>query len=151
MGCAFISIGLFFSSVTDNQLVAAVETFAALLLIWILDFVAQSVPSDAVSGLIFLAVLGAALVALVWFSTRSFIASVVAFVLAATPIVLLFVFSRGFFTGLIAKILTWFSLVKRYNDFSLGILGLSPIVYYISFAGAFVFLTIRMIDKRRWV
>ncbi len=151
MGCAFISIGLFFSSVTDNQLVAAVETFAALLLIWILDFVAQSVPSDAVSGLIFLAVLGAALVALVWFSTRSFLAAAVAFVLAAAAVVLLFVFSRSFFTGLIAKILSWFSLVKRYNDFSMGILGLSPIVYYISFAGAFVFLTIRMIDKRRWV
>jgi hypothetical protein len=24
-------------------------------------------------------------------------------------------------------------------------------VYYISFSGAFVFLTIRMIEKRRWV
>ena len=151
MGCAFISIGLFFSSVTDNQLVAAVETFAALLLIWILDFVAQSVPSDAVSGLIFLAVIGVALVALVWFSTRSLIAAIVAFIVAAAAVVLLFVFSHSFFTGLIAKILTWFSLVKRYNDFSMGVLGLSPIVYYISFAGAFVFLTIRMIDKRRWV
>ncbi len=151
MGCAFISIGLFFSSLTDNQLIAAVETFAALLLIWILDFVAQSVPSDAVSGLIFLAVLGVALVVLVWFSTRNLIATIVAFILAAAAVVLLFVFSRSFFTGLIAKILTWFSLVKRYNDFSMGILGLSPIVYYISFAGAFVFLTIRMIDKRRWV
>ncbi len=151
MGCAFISIGLFFSSVTDNQLIAAVETFAALLLIWILDFVSQSVPSDAISGLVFLAVLGAALVALVWFSTRSFVASLTAFVLAAAAVVLLFVFSRPFFTGLIAKILSWFSLVKRYNDFGMGILGLGPIVYYISFAGAFVFLTIRMIDKRRWV
>jgi ABC-2 type transport system permease protein len=65
--------------------------------------------------------------------------------------VLLFVLQRGFYEGLIAKILAWFSLLKRYNDFSLGILGLSPIVYYISFSGAFVFLTIRMIEKRRWV
>jgi ABC-2 type transport system permease protein len=151
LGSAFIAVGLLFSSLTDNQLTAAVETFAALLVIWILDFVAQSVPSDAVSGLIFLAVLGVALVALVWFSTRNLLASVVAFVLAAAAVVLLFVLSRSFFTGLIAKILSWFSLVKRYNDFSMGILGLSPIVYYISFAGAFVFLTIRMIDKRRWV
>jgi len=151
MGCAFISVGLFFSSVTDNQLVAAVVTFAAVLLIWILDFVAQSVPSDSLSGLVFLSLLGVALVALVWFSTKNVIASAAAFVLAAAAVVLLFIFSRTFFTGLIARILGWFSLVKRYNDFSRGILGLSPIVYYISFAGAFVFLTIRMIDKRRWV
>ena len=42
LGCSFISVGLFFSSLTDNQLIAAMITFAALLLIWILDFVAQS-------------------------------------------------------------------------------------------------------------
>jgi ABC-2 type transport system permease protein len=150
MGCAFISIGLFFSSLTDNQLIAAMMTFAALLLIWILDFVAQSVPSDPVSGLVFLALLGVGLVALVFLSTRNSAAAVLTFVLAAAVVVLLFVFSRSFFTGLIAKILSWFSLLKRYSDFGLGILSLSPIVYYISFSGAFVFLTIRMIEKRRW-
>lgn len=150
MGCAFISIGLFFSSLTDNQLVAAMITFAALLLIWILDFVAQSVPADPVSGLVFLALLAVGLVALVFFSTRNNALTFVTFVLAAAVVVLLFVLSRSSFTGLIAKILSWFSLLKRYSDFGLGILSLSPIVYYISFSGAFVFLTIRMIEKRRW-
>jgi ABC-2 type transport system permease protein len=151
MGCSFISIGLFFSSLTDNPLIAAMETFAALLLIWILDFVAQSVPADAVSGLVFLALIGAALVVVVFFSTRNRLAAAVTFVLAAAAVVLLFLFVRPMFSGLIAKILSWFSLVKRYGDFSLGLLSLSPIVYYISFSGAFVFLTIRMIEKRRWV
>jgi ABC-2 type transport system permease protein len=151
LGASFIAVGLFFSSLTDNQLIAAVETFAALLLIWILDFIAQSVPSNAVSGLIFLAILGAALVLLVFLSTRSTVAAIVAFIIAAAAVVLLYVFIPSFFNGLIGKILSWFSLIKRYNDFSMGILGLSPIVYYISFSGAFVFLTIRMIEKRRWV
>jgi ABC-2 type transport system permease protein len=150
LGSSFIAVGLFFSSLTDNQLVAAVETFAALLLIWILDFIAQSVPSDAVSGLVFLAIIGGLLVLLVYFSTRNTLAAVAAFVIAAAAIVLLFVFSRGSFDGLIGRILGWFSLLKRYSDFSLGLLGLGPIVYYISFSGAFVFLAIRMIEKRRW-
>ncbi len=151
MGCAFISIGLFFSSLTDNPLIAAMETFAALLLIWILDFVAQSVPADPVSGLVFLALLAVALVALVFFSTRNTLATAAAFVISAAAVVLLFILDRSLFTGLIAKILSWFSLVKRYSDFTLGLLSLSPIVYYISFSGAFVFLTIRMIEKKRWV
>ncbi len=151
MGSAFISLGLFFSSTTDNQLIAAVETFAALLMIWILDYVAQSVPSSAVAGLVFLGVVAGGLVALVFFSTRSTLAAVATVVAAAAALVLLFIFSRSFYEGLIAKILAWFSLVKRYSDFSMGVLSLSPIVYYISFAGAFVFLTIRMIEKRRWV
>jgi ABC-2 type transport system permease protein len=150
LGSSFIAVGLFFSSLTDNQLIAAVESFAALLLIWILDFIAQSVPSDAVSGLVFLALIGLGLVLLVFLSTRSTLATVVTFLIAAAAVVLLFVFSRGSFDGLIGRILSWFSLLKRYGDFGQGLLGLSPIVYYISFSGVFVFLTIRMIEKRRW-
>jgi ABC-2 type transport system permease protein len=151
MGCSFIAIGLFFSSVTDNQLIAAVETFAANLLIWILDYLSQSMPSGAVSGLVFLGLVGVGLVALVYFSTRNTLASIVSFVVAAAAVTLLYVFVPTLFPGLIGKVLSWFSLVKRYSDFGNGVLSLAPIVYYISFSGAFVFLTIRMIDKRRWV
>jgi ABC-2 type transport system permease protein len=151
LSAAFVSLGLFLSSLTENQLIAAVSTLGAVIVIWILEAITQVVPSDPISGLVFLALLGVALVALVFFSTRNTAAAIVTFVLAAAVVVLLFVFSRSFFTGLIAKILGWFSLVKRYGDFGLGILSLSPIVYYISFSGAFVFLTIRLIEKRRWV
>ncbi|MBE3131151.1 MAG: ABC transporter permease [Acidobacteria bacterium] len=151
LGSSFIAVGLFFSSLTDNLLVAAMETFAALLLIWILDAISASVPSSAQSGLVFLAIMAAFLMLLVFFSTRSAIATAATGVAAAAAIVLLYLFARGLFEGLIAKVLAWFSLLKRYNDFTLGILNLGPIVYYISFCGAFVFLTVRMIDKRRWM
>ncbi len=151
LGSCFIAVGLFFSSLTDNQLVAAMETFAALLMIWILDGISASVPSSAQSGLVFLAILAAFLMLLVFFATRSAIATAATGVAAAAALLLLYFFSRGLFEGLIAKVLAWFSLLKRYNDFTLGILNLSPIVYYISFCGAFVFLTVRMIEKRRWM
>lgn len=42
MGTAFMAIGLFFSSLTENQIVAAVLTFGALLLFWILNWAAGS-------------------------------------------------------------------------------------------------------------
>jgi ABC-2 type transport system permease protein len=150
LGSCFISVGLFFSSLTDNQLIAAVITFAALLFIWILDPISQGLPGDPVSGLVFLGILGGLLVLLMYFSTRSTLAAAVTFVVAAAAVVLLYVFSRGSFDGLIGRVLGWFSLLKRYGDFSLGLLGLGPIVYYLSFCGAFVFLAIRMIEKRRW-
>ncbi len=151
LGSSFIAVGLFFSSLTDNQIVAAMETFAALLLIWILDVISASVPSSAQSGLVFLAIMAVFLALLVFFSTRSAIATAATGVAAAAAVVLLYLFTRGLFEGLIAKVLAWFSLLRRYNDFTLGILNLSPIVYYISFCGAFVFLTMRMIEKRRWM
>jgi ABC-2 type transport system permease protein len=151
LGSCFIAVGLFISSCTENQLIAAAGTFASLLLIWILDFISQYVPADAFSGLVFLAFLGVGLVILVFLSTRSSLATVATIVAAAAFIVLMFVFKRSFYEGLIARILAWFSLLKRYNDFSMGVLGLAPIVYYLSFSGVFVFLTVRMLEKRRWM
>ena len=43
LGMSFISIGTFISSLTENQASAAVSTFAVLLLLFILDWVAGSV------------------------------------------------------------------------------------------------------------
>lgn len=42
MGAAFMAVGIFFSSVTENQIVAAVLTFGSLLLFWILNWAAYS-------------------------------------------------------------------------------------------------------------
>jgi len=41
MGGTFISVGLFFSSVTRNQIVAFVLTFATLLFLWVVNWVAD--------------------------------------------------------------------------------------------------------------
>jgi len=38
MGAAFIAVGIFFSSLTENQIVSAILTFGALLLFWILNW-----------------------------------------------------------------------------------------------------------------
>jgi ABC-2 type transport system permease protein len=43
MGAAFIAVGIFFSSLTENQIVAAVLTFGTLLLFWILNWASYSV------------------------------------------------------------------------------------------------------------
>jgi ABC-2 type transport system permease protein len=42
LGAAFIAIGLFFSSLTDNQIVAAVLTFGSLLLFWIISWASNA-------------------------------------------------------------------------------------------------------------
>ena len=42
MSAAFIAVGIFFSSVTENQVVSAMLTFGTLLLFWILNWAAGS-------------------------------------------------------------------------------------------------------------
>jgi len=42
IGAAFMSVGIFFSSLTENQIVSAVLTFGALLLFWVLNWASYS-------------------------------------------------------------------------------------------------------------
>lgn len=42
MGAAFMGVGIFFSSLTENQIVSAVLTFGALLLFWVLNWAGYS-------------------------------------------------------------------------------------------------------------
>lgn len=43
-GLSFVAVGTFFSSVTENQIIAAVTTFGVLLLLWALEWTAAFVP-----------------------------------------------------------------------------------------------------------
>lgn len=42
MGAGFMAVGIFFSSLTENQIVAAILTFGALLLFWVLNWASYS-------------------------------------------------------------------------------------------------------------
>ncbi|MDR1262790.1 MAG: ABC transporter permease [Oscillospiraceae bacterium] len=50
----------------------------------------------------------------------------------------------------VSTALQWFSLYARYDPFARSQLGFSGILYFLSFMTAFLFLTVRVIDKRRW-
>ncbi|NLY18645.1 MAG: ABC transporter permease subunit [Clostridiaceae bacterium] len=56
----------------------------------------------------------------------------------------------SFLGGFFAKVLDMFSLLSRYNDLNSGIFDITSIIYYLSFTAVFIFLTTRVIDKRRW-
>ncbi|MEG1742983.1 MAG: ABC transporter permease [Clostridia bacterium] len=47
-------------------------------------------------------------------------------------------------------IIKWFSVVDRYTPFTAGYLDIGALVYFISFTAVFIFLTVRVYEKRRW-
>ncbi len=96
IGACFVAVGIFASSLTENQIVAAIIGFAILLLVNFVDPIARYVG------------------------------------------------------GFLAKVLDIFSLLSRYEDLNSGILDISSIIYYLSFIAVFLFLTTRVIDRRRW-
>lgn len=50
----------------------------------------------------------------------------------------------------VRTVIRWFSVIDRYSTMASGILDLSAVVYFISFAAVFIFLTVRVYEKRRW-
>lgn len=150
MGASFISIGVFVSSFTENQVIAAVSSFGLLLFVWIVDWIQQGLPSGKNAGIIFAAilVLGAALI--IYFTTRNVLIAGLEVIIGAVIMIIIFIKNSVLFEGFVPKFFGWFSLIKRYDSFSMGILDVSAIVYYITFSIAFVYLAIRMIEKRRW-
>ena len=46
-GC-FVSVGLFISSLTKNQIVAGAATFGVFLLLWVIDWIGQGTQAEAV-------------------------------------------------------------------------------------------------------
>ena len=96
-GALFISVGLFISSLTDSQVVAAIATFCALFFLYLAESFIQFIPST-----------------------------------------------------FITNILYWLSLSQKYTQMSQGIFSLSHLIYFISLTALFIFLTIRVVEKKRW-
>ena len=150
LGASYISVGLFISSVTENQLTAALVSFFTLMLIWLIDPISQVVPPDTKAGLISAVVLLAAIVLFLYFNTKNWIIVLGAAVLGALAIGGFYLYKQDVFSGFVRKILGWFSLNLRYQSFSMGLLKFDALLYYASFTGLFLFLTAQLIEKRRW-
>ena len=87
LGSFFISIGLFVSSLTDNQVIAAVVTFSSLLFVWLIDWIAQGLPTDKVSGIVFASILALAAGAFVYYNTKNIYVGVATTLVGAAVIV----------------------------------------------------------------
>ena len=157
LGACYIALGVFISASTENQITAALVTFFSLFVIWLIDPIAQMVPSDAFSGAISAGALALIVVIFLFINTRNWFIALVTAVLAAAVILFLYFYADGFlyrfrnvFSGFLQNFFGWFSLNRRYQHFSMGLLKFDALLYYVSFSALFLFLTVRIIEKRRW-
>lgn len=148
MGGCFISVGLFVSVLTDNQIIAAVATFAALFFIFMINAISVIAPMDVLSSVLFVSVIIIGVSLLVYGASKAAAAFIAAVSFLVTGAV--YLYDSTLFDGLIYKTLEWFSVLNRFESFYMGILNVSDIVYYITFSAVFIYLTISVIEKRRW-
>lgn len=150
LGASFIAVGLFVSSLTENQVVAAVVTFSLLLIFWIIDGLHQFLPNTTTSGIVFITLLLFSLIFIIYRSTKNPFIMILTGIIGAAGITIGYFINNFLYDGLILKFIDRLSLLKRFEPFISGNLSLSPVVFFLSFITCFIFLTIQMIEKRRW-
>ncbi len=145
-----IALGKYFAAMTVYGIAASVTVVYALVL--------QTLSED-VSGLVILGnvfgmlLVGAAMVAIGMFisclTESQVVAAVLTFAVALATLMLdSLVLSVPW--QWLAKALLSLSLFARYNDFAVGMFNVSDVLYYLSVAAVFTFLTVRVLERRRW-
>jgi ABC-2 type transport system permease protein len=156
LGAAYIAVGCFISAATENQITAALVSFFALLILQIIDPIAQMMPQTEVTGFAAAAILAFAVILFIYLNTKNLPISLVLVVLCAAALIFCWFVGgktpslRPHFKGLASTLLGWFSVNRRYQDFAIGLFKFDSLIYYASFSGFFLFLTVRHIEKRRW-
>lgn len=150
MGAALIAVGVFISSLTDNQGFAAGIGIAAILLNYFSVSLSEYVSATAYSSLVALCVLSALLAVIIRNLTgNEYLADGTGIVLAAGFVITYFVDMEKL-EGLLPDIMTKLSLFKQFGVFVNGIFDLSALVYFISVIVFFLFLTVQSLEKRRY-
>lgn len=121
LGAAFIAIGVFASALTENQIIAAVISFVILMSLMLINAIASLVGDGIASLINSLNFTG-------WLKDTQIDAVGTA----------------------ITDGLNWLNPYSRLDNFAAGIFEISPIIFFASIIAVFLFMTNRIIEKRRW-
>ena len=150
MGAALIALGVFISSLTDNQGFAAGIGIAVILLNYYSVSLSEYVSSTVFGSVAALCVLILALGAVIKYLTKNEnLAYAVCFVLIAAIAIVAFMDNTKF-EGLLPAVMTKLSLFDRFTGFVNGVFDMTSVVYYASVAVFFLFLSVQSLEKRRY-
>ena len=115
----FTSIGILASAITDTQIISAIISFVAILVIQLLQTISTLV-SSAISSLL------------------------------SSSILALDPEKVNTISNNVAAAINWLSPFSKTQDFRYGVFSIAPLVFCLSMALVFLFLTYRILEKKRW-
>ncbi len=121
LGAAYLAIGVFASALTESQIIAAVVTFISILALNIVDSIGSIIGNGVASFL----------------NKIDF--------LNVIPDTWLTSFGSAIVVGI-----QWINPSSRLANISAGIFEIAPLIFFVSLIAVFLYLTMRIIEKRRW-
>ena len=150
LGAALLAVGMFLSSLTDNQGFAAGIGIAVMLLNYFSVSLSEHVSATAFGSAVALYVLILLLGVLIKYVTRN--EKLAWGVGAALLIVTMAAYwmDAVAFEGLLPRVMRQLSLFERFYTFVNGVFDWTAVVYYASVIVFFLFLTVQSLEKRRY-
>lgn len=150
LGAAFLAIGLFISSLTENQVIALVITAVVILFSNLMSGVAAMIPTDHTTAFLIFSVLLIVVCLVAYLGMQNMMLAFSIGIFGEIALTVIYLVHPAAYDGLVAKALGCMSIGSRYSNFVLGIMDLNSIIYYLSIIFLFLFFTIQVIKKRRW-
>jgi len=150
MGAALIAVGVFISSLTDNQGFAAGLGIAVILLNYYSVSLSEYVSSTAFGSVSALCVIILALGVIIKQLTKNGSLAYGVCILLTAAVTAVCFWDSTKFEGLLPGIMTKLSLFERFYTFVNGVFDMPAIVYYITIIVFFLFLSVQSLEKRRY-
>lgn len=149
LGLALIAIGMFISSLTESQGMAAGIGVVVMLFLYYSATLANYISSQ-VFNVVVLVVLAALLGLLVRKLTNSDVAGMGVFLAGAAALAVTWFVKPEALTGLLPDMMQKLSPFERLYTFVNGVFDVTGIVYYASIAVFFLFLCVQVWEKKRY-
>ncbi|MBA4688407.1 MAG: ABC transporter [Candidatus Galacturonibacter soehngenii] len=150
LGAAYLAVGMFISSLTESQVIAAVLSFGALLVSYMITGLSQFISSTAFASFMGFSILIIIIAVIAYSMTKNMAFSAGLALVLECITTILYLYKATLFASSISKLLNVIDLASRYENFVKGIFDVTGIVYYVSVILIFIFLTVQSVQKRRW-
>ena len=151
LGCVYIAIGMFISSLTESQIIAAVGTFGVILLLLLWPSLVGFLPASASGSAIGFLILWTLAVFIVHRVTSHNLLAAVLEAVGLIGIVGIYFIKRGLFDRALIRVLEKVAVTDVFQNFARHyIFDAGGLVSYISIIFLLIFLTVQSIEKRRW-
>ena len=150
LGGACLAVGTWISALTENQILAYLATFGALLVAYLMNGIqTMFTTGNLLAFIVFMIVLLVASV-LVGVICKRLAAGAVVFCAGAVVLFVLFQLRPAWLLTAFNAVLSALALFEPFKDIVGGMFSIPAIVYYLSVMGLFLFLTGQALAGRRW-
>ncbi len=150
LGCSVIAVCMFLSSLTESQVISAVISIAAVILMFYMSTFASLVPTDASVSFVVVLAITVVIAYIVWVSVKNYVIAVVTGGVLIIGATMTYILKSSLFEGLLGKILGMLAIYDPIYNFVNGFFDVTSIIYYLSVICLFVFFTVQSVEKRRW-